>query len=446
MSRYALYYIRLALIKTGNAMKNSCLMSLFPGLFLLTIFSCDVIDTQSDEGESEVFERRELPRELSSSEQQLVDGSGAFGFELMKLITDSHSGKNHFISPISISLAYGMLLNGADRETFVQISEVLGIDELDRNEINEAAYNLITLMQEFDDQVDFNIANAIWYRDTFDVEHDFLSANQQFYDAVVEKADFSDPATVDEINSWVKNKTEGLIDSIVEEPIDPLTVMYLINAIYFNGDWTYPFDPDLTSAKPFFLADGTESEADMMQLEATENMEHYSGQDYQAVNLYYGDAGFVMTLVLPDADVNVEQWLKQMDWEEWKHLTDSFNRVTLELEIPKFEKEYEVEDFPELLESMGMVNAFDPSLSDFSLINPDQKDLFVSDSRHKTFISLDEEGTEAAAVTSVEISTTSAPQHVQLRLDRPFFYMIREVETNTPLFMGITNDPSDSRD
>ncbi len=425
-------------------MKISSLTPLLTAVLFLTFFSCEVIDSQSDEGEPEVFERRELPRELSSPEQKLVDGSGAFGFELLNRITDSDSGENHFVSPLSIALAYGMLLNGAEGETFDQIREVLGFDELDRNEINEAAYNLIALLQEFDDQVIFNIANSVWYRDTFDVEPGFLSTNQEFYNAIVEKTDFSDPATVDKINSWVEDKTEGLIDSIVEEPIDPLTVMYLINAIYFNGDWTHPFDPELTSTKPFFLADGTESEAEMMHLEATENMEHFAGEDYQAVNLHYGDAGFVMTLVLPDPGIDVEEWLKQTDWEEWKQLTGSFNKVTLELEMPKFEKEYEVDDFPELLESMGMVDAFDPSLSDFSLINPDQEDLHVSDSRHKTFISLDEEGTEAAAVTSVEISRTSVPQHVEIRFDRPFFYMIREVESNTPLFMGIMNDPADT--
>jgi serpin B len=401
---------------------------------------CSSLSTGQDDPEE--FERRELPRQLSEQEAELVDGAGHFGFDLMHQLVDNAPNQNHFVSPLSILMAYGMTMNGAEGETYAQMQDTFGMEGMSREEINESARELITLLTQFDDDVQFNIANSIWYRDSFSVEEDFLATNQDYYDAVIEAADFGDPETVDRINSWVDDKTEGLIDEIVQGPIDPLTVMYLINAIYFNGDWTVPFDPENTQTKPFHLADGTTVETDMMQLEQQEEILYRQGEDYEAVNLYYGDAGFAMTLVLPDEDVGLENWVQDLNWNKWQELTKGFNRVTLSLDMPKFETEYEIEDFKNVLQQMGITDAFDPAKSDFSRINPTRDDLYISDTRHKTFVRVNEEGTEAAAVTSVEISETSIPQSVQISFDRPFLYIIREVESETILFMGTMNDPS----
>jgi serpin B len=274
------------------------------------------------------------------------------------------------------------------------------------------------------------------------VEEDFLATNQDYYDAFIEATDFDDPETVNRINSWVDDKTEGLIDKIVQGPIDPLTVMYLINAIYFNGEWTIPFDPENTQTKAFHLADGTTVETDMMHMEQQKDMLYRQGDDYEAVNLYYGDAGFAMTLILPDEGVGLKNWVNDLDWNKWQELTGGFNNVTLTLDMPKFETEYEIEDFKKVLREMGITDAFDPAQSNFSRINPVRDDLHISDTRHKTFVRVNEEGTEAAAATSVEINLTSMPQSVQISFDRPFLYVIREVESETILFMGTMNDPS----
>lgn len=409
-------------------------------LLALSVMGCEL--NQVNEDDTEPFERRELPRQLSEQEAELVDGTGDFGFSLMHRLVGDKPDQNHFVSPLSIQMAYGMTMNGAEGETYTQIQETLGLDGMSRDEINEAARDLIELLTEFDDNVQFNIANSIWYRDVFSVEEDFLETNETYYDAVIEAADFDDPETVDRINSWVDDKTEGLIDEIVQGPIDPLTVMYLINAIYFNGDWTVPFGSENTTKQPFHRPDGSTVEADMMRMEEQERMLYRQGEDYEAVNLYYGDAGFAMTLVLPDEEVGLESWVSDLDRDKWQELTEGFNRVTLTMDLPKFETEYEIEGFKEVLQDMGITDAFIPAESDFSGINPARDDLYISDTRHKTFVRVNEEGTEAAGATSVEISLVSLPPSVEISFDRPFFYVIREVESETILFMGSMTDPS----
>ena len=411
-------------------------------LLMIPLTGCDSFISGEDDDPEQPFERRELPRELSVEEKQLVDAGGYFGFNLMHKLLERAPDESHFISPLSILMAYGMTMNGAEGETYGQMQVVFGLAGMSRGEINRAARDLFDLLITFDEQVRFDIANSIWYRDTFHVEEDFLQANQTFYDAVVEPADFDDPETVDRINQWVYDKTEGLIDEIVEGPIDPLVVMYLINAIYFNGDWTIQFDPGKTELKPFYRPDHSSVDVDMMRMEEKEEMRYASGENYEAVNLFYGDAGYAMTLVLPDEETGLKQWLAGMSWSDWASLTDGFQPATLTLEVPKFELEYEVDEFREILEEMGIVDAFYEDLSDFSRMNPYREDLHISDTRHKSFIRVDEEGTEAAAVTSVEMSIESAPIPVHIRFDRPFFYVIREVESNTILFMGTMTDPA----
>lgn len=407
----------------------------------LSMFGCSSLNTAGEEPEE--FERRELPRQLTEQEAELVDGAAHFGFNLMHRLVEVEPGKNHFVSPLSIQTAYGMTMNGAEGRTYAQMKEALGLDGMSREEINESARDLIELLTQFDDDnVRFTIANSIWYRKAFSVNKDFLEKNRDYYEAEIEAADFSDPKTVDRINDWVDDKTEGLIKKIVEGPIDHLSVMYLINAIYFYGDWTMPFDADKTRKKPFQRPDGSKVKTEMMRMEQQEQMLYQRGGDYEAVNLYYGDAGFAMTLVLPDKEVGIESWVMDLDRNKWLMLTEDFNQVTLSMDLPKFETEYEIDNFKKILMDMGITDAFEPSDSDFSRMNPGRDDLHISDTRHKSFIRVNEEGTEAAAVTSNEMRLVSAPQLVNISFNRPFFYVIREVESGTILFMGTVTDPS----
>jgi len=413
-------------------------------LFALLYSGCELQSSaDEDRHDGEIFERRELPRALSSEESTLVYGAGTFGFDLIHNLLKNNPDESHLVSPLSILMAYGMTLNGAGGDTRSQIEEVFGLHEMTRDEINEASLDLIDLLINFDDYVRFNIANSIWYRDSFEVEQEFLDINSHYFDAVIEAADFDDPDTVIRINEWVNEKTEGLIEEIVEGPIDPLTMLYLINTIYFNGEWTVQFDPGNTETQPFHKPDGSAVDAEMMRLDFVQNMEYTSGEGYEAINLYYGDAGYVMTLVLPDEGTNLAEWVQNLTWNDWKILTENFSRVTLNLEMPKFEMEYEIDKFADVLQNMGIVDAFDDSLSDFSGINPGQDDLHINETRHKTFIRVDEAGTEAGAATSVGIGIVSLPPTIDLRFDRPFFHVIREIESGTILFMGTMTNPAE---
>ncbi|MFH5832714.1 serpin family protein [Halalkalibaculum sp. DA384] len=414
--------------------------------FLATFFACFVVigcnAFNTAEPQPNQFERRDLPRALTQQETELVSGGGRFGFDLVRRLVDKDPNGNHLVSPLSILMAYGMTMNGAGSKTYTQMRETFGMGGMSREEVNQSARELMDLLVQFDDNVRFEIANAIWYRDTFSVEDEFLETNQLYYDATIEAADFADPETVSRINSWVDDKTGGLINNIVQGPIDPLTVMYLANAIYFKGNWTYPFDPENTRQQPFYRSGESSVESEMMQMEQQDGMLYKKGDNYEAVNLYYGDAGFAMTLVLPDESMKLEDWIGNLDWNRWQEVTEGFSETTLNLELPKFEMEYEIDAFRDVLRDMGITDAFDPLESDFSGINPESDDLHISETRHKTFIRVDEEGTEAAAATSVGIGITSVPQTTTVRFNRPFFYVIREVESQTILFAGTMSDPT----
>lgn len=417
-----------------KTIRQYLLLILFTGIFLISLSGCDLFSTSGDDQPNRPFERRELPRSLTTQEMRLVDGSGLFGFQMMQKLTERNPLSSHFISPLSIIMAYGMTMNGAEGETYTQMQEVFGLDGLSRDDINLAARDLIGLLTTYDEKVTFTIANSIWYREEYPVAKNFLDINRTHYDAVIEAVNFADPKTLERINGWVKEKTGGLIENITDE-LDPQIVMYLLNAIYFKGDWSVRFDPDKTTKKPFKLPNGSFKEVDMMQMEMEKEMAYKHGEDYEAVNLYYGDAGFVMTLILPDESTTLEEWLSETNWDTWTQISGDFYDVTLTLRMPKFELEYEVENFEELLIDLGIIDGFDPFLADFSPMTGSPNGIFIGESKHKTFISVNEEGTEAAAVTSV-VMFDSAPQMAELTFNRPFFYVIREVESGTILFMG----------
>ncbi|MFC1906182.1 serpin family protein, partial [Chloroflexota bacterium] len=202
-------------------------------------------------------------RALTIGEQQLVESSNTFGFKLLNEVVGQDGDKNIFISPLSVSMALGMTLNGADGDTYEAMKQTLELSGLTEEEINKSYASLIELLRGLDPEVIFQIANSIWYRQGFPVKQSFLDICQQYFDAVVEGLDFSDPAAVDIINNWVNESTNGKIEGIVDPPINPLTVMFLINAIYFKGTWKYEFDEQYTQSSPFYLLDDSEVQCQM---------------------------------------------------------------------------------------------------------------------------------------------------------------------------------------
>ncbi len=384
--------------------------------------------------------RRTLPRALSEQEVELIASDNIFGLKLFRAIAEAEGDTNIFISPLSISMALGMTLNGAAGETYTTMKETLELAGLTEEEINQAYRSLIELLTNLDPKVIFEIANSIWYRDSFPIEQSFIDVNREYFDAEVEGLDFNDPGAADIINAWVDAKTNGRIEEIVDRPIDPLTMMFLINAIYFKGDWTYRFSESDTEIRPFTLADGSTRQVPMMFIEDV-TFAKSRGENYEAVDLAYGDSLFTMTVIRPDAGVDIDSFIADFDSDEWARLCGAWHHEKFGLfGMPKFTLEYEI-TLNDVLKALGMEIAFDDYLADFTrmYVEEGQPNLFISEVKHKTFINVDEKGTEAAAVTSVEMGSRSMPD--SLIIDRPFLFVIRERCSGTILFIGKMMDP-----
>ena len=397
-------------------------------LVLLVVFSgCDVADADKDDQDG-------IPmRELSAQEQVLVDGSNDFTFALLGKLAHSASDESFFTSPLSISMAFGMALNGTDGETYEQMRGFFGHDGLSNEEINTAFRDLIDLLTRLDPQVRMEIANSVWYRRGFEVLEEFLQTNAEYFDAEIADLDFADPASVDVINGWISDKTNGLIEEMIES-IGPNVIMYLINAIYFKADWTVQFDPDDTSDAPFTTATGEKTDVPLMRVR--EAFGYFENEEWQVVDLSYGDGAFSFTAFLPADRHNLGEFAGALTRQEFDAITSQIGEDTVNVYLPRFEIDFDYEDIMEDLQAMGLTFPFLVGEADFSRIHP-VEELFISNVMHRAVIKVDEEGSEAAAVTVIEISRESVgPQELTIRLDRPFLFFIREKGSNTILFMG----------
>ncbi len=391
----------------------------------LVIHGCELLPPED--------EQRQV-RALTSAEQQMVDSDNRFGFNLFRAVSRDEGANNIFISPLSVSLALGMTLNGADGETYEAMRQTLERSGLSETEINASYRSLIDLLRGLDPKVVFEIANSIWYRQGFEVEQPFLDANEDYFDSEVRDLDFSDPRSVDVINGWVDEKTHGKIEEILQE-IDPAVVMYLINAIYFNGTWTYEFDPDDTQERPFTNGNGERTDVPMMEQQA--ELAYFETERFQAVDLPYGDSLYSMSVIVPRDGEDLQSLIDDLDQETWDDWTGRFEATDVSLRLPKFKLEYE-KKLNEILGAMGMDIAFDGARADFTRIRR-SGGLWIDYVLHKTFVEVDEEGTEAAAVTVVAIAECAGcgGSQVTMHVDRPFLFFIRERHSGTILFAGM---------
>lgn len=381
---------------------------------------------------------------LTLKQKQVIDENNAFGFEFFRKVNQfSGNNSNIMVSPLSVSMALGMTRNGARGSTLEGMNLALGFGSLTNPEINESYKYILETFTTLDPQVKLSIANSIWYRNNFTAEPVFIETNQQYFNASVTPLDFSDPSSVATINAWVKEQTNQLIPKIVDA-IPEEAVMYLINAVYFKGQWKYKFESSNTRPQPFLLTDGTEIQAQSMLQRST--YPYLDGPGFNAVELPYNQGNFTMTVLLPDADKTVNDVISQLSVENWKAWSSQFADTDVKLQLPKFKSEYDEQKMKPILSSMGMGIAFDPFNADFTGINSDGG-LYISAVKHKTYIETNEEGTEAAAVTSVEVGTTSAgpddPQPLFMKIDRPFVYFIQEKATGTVLFIGTVMNPNE---
>lgn len=380
---------------------------------------------------------------LEAFDVEMADASNAFGFSLFRDLVED--GQNIMISPTSIYTALAMTLNGARGDTFDTMAEVLGVPAVDLERFNANNLARLYLLQEADPEVMLNIGNSLWVREGEELDPDFVERNQFNYDATVQALDFNTPEAAAVINQWVKDRTGGLIEDIVEPPIDDQTILFLVNAIYFQGDWTMPFNPDNTRQDIFHGPDGDIKDVPFMYRSSEFRYFEEEG-NFQAIRLPYGkDERLSMVVFLPAEGTSATGLAAQLDastWNEWRW--ELRNREG-QLWLPRFTMAYE-KTLNQALENLGLDIAFDEDRADFFGMIPRDEGprLFISKVKHKAFIQVDEEGSEAAAATSVEIAPTSAPpmEPFLMNVNRPFLFLIHDQETNEVLFTGLVADPT----
>ena len=384
-----------------------------------------------------------LPRDLTAGEQRLVSSGNRFAFALFHTIAaQEHADSNLFVSPLSVGMALGMTVNGAMGATRDSMLHALQLDDLAMDAVNRGYRGVIDLLRGLDPAVEFTIANSIWYRNTIQPGQAFLDDVRTWFDAQAQGLDFASPSAPQTINDWVSAQTRGKIPKIVDDIPDSV-IMYLINAIYFKGSWTQRFDPALTRAAPFHLRGGTDATATMMEHQDAAPALYYAGDGVQVVDLPYGGRAYAMTLVLPPTAGGIDSLvagLTEARWDAWMAGLDSQKVIVT---MPKFTLTFEREMKP-FLQALGMGISFcGVGAPDFTRLYP-AGDACITRVKHKTFVDVYEEGTEAAAVTSVEIGVTSVGPHGPLRIvvDRPFVVAIRERLTGTILFLGRVTHPT----
>jgi serine protease inhibitor len=372
-----------------------------------------------------------LPRALSASETKVVDAANEFSFSLFRAVAPLRPDSNVFISPLSASFALGMTMNGAAGATYDQMRSVLAFGSATESDINGGYKSLIELLRGLDPQVDFRIANSIWYHVGLPVKQPFLDATRTSFGAEVSALDFRSADAPGKINDWVSSATAGKIPTILDR-IDPAGVMILINAIYFKGSWRDRFDPASTQDAPFH---GVAGDQPMRLMHRDGTMRILATPDFEAVDLPYGNSAFTMTVVLPRPGKSIETLASSLQSAQWSTWMGQLGEANVDLYLPRFKLTWE-RTLNDDLRVLGMRDAFEDNVADFTRISSAGNRMFITEVKQKTYVDVNEEGTEAAAATSVGISVDSAPAIHLVRVDRPFLFVIRERLSGTVFFMG----------
>jgi len=369
-----------------------------------------------------------LPRALTTQEQSLIQADNRLAIKLLKQVNAEtrDTMPNLFISPLSVAMALAMAYNGAATTTAEAMRSTLELDGMTVAEVNEGYRSLIELLRNLDPRVHFQIANSVWYRQDYAVKQSFLDVNRDYYDAQVTPLDFLSPSAPATINAWVSQQTHGL---------------YLIDAIYFKGDWTAQFDANLTQPRPFRLEDRSYVNVPTMA-RGEAQLRTALRPNATVVDLPYGGQAFSMTIVIPDDSSSVDHLVMALTAEQWDDWTGNLRDGKAELQLPKFKLTNDLGLIP-TLGSLGMGIAFgcEPLTADFTGIH-EPSELCITEVKHKTYVDVNEEGTEAAAVTEVGVGFTCACGPQRINIDRPFLFALRENLSGTILFMGVIRHPS----
>jgi serine protease inhibitor len=394
----------------------------------LILTSCKKETSKTSPGEP-------VPIALTTNQISLIGSGNIFAFNIFRKVVDNAAeSENVIISPLSISTALSMTLNGANGSTLGAMLTTLSFDSLTPAIINSSYKSLTQSLLNVDKQVLISIANSVWSEKNFVVKKPFADILTGYYNSESRSFDITDPQAPAQINKWIDTKTNGLITNMVDK-LDPTTVMLLINAIYFKGKWKSQFDVANTVQGSFYKPGNVTEQVPMMK--QTSDYKIYKGEGFTLAELPYGQGNFVMDVILPDDNNGIDNLISLIDSNTLNGWLNMMSSRKTDLSFPRFKYGYKKE-LTQILTDMGMGITFG-NYADFSNIS-DLK-LYISLVLHQAVIETNEEGTEAAAATIVGISNTAVMEPLTLSIDHSFMYIIRETTTNSILFMGRVVDP-----
>ena len=369
------------------------------------------------------------PITLRAGLEKRVSQDNEFAIDLLKKTITASGETNVFVSPLSVSIALGMAWNGANGTTKSEMETALKMSGMTTADINDYYKIMQSTLPTIDATTKLSIANSIWYRTGFAVKPDFLKVNSDYFNAYIKELDFTKAWAVDTINNWCAKKTNSLIPTIIDQiPSD--AVMYLMNAVYFKGIWRKQFEKKNTSVLKFTNEAGIQGDVNMMYQKDT--FGYAETETAQYLDLPYGNKAFSMTVILPAANKTTADVLNALITDIWSSTLSSLYEREVMVYLPRFKvsNKFKLNDE---LQNMGMKLAF-TDFADFT--NLTSIPVQISEVIHKTYVTVDEEGTEAAAVTSIGIINTSMPVIPVFRVDKPFLFVIREKSTGVILFIG----------
>src|SRR5699024_1422655 len=352
-------------------------------------------------------------REENDDYKKIITKNKVLGFEIKDQLAEKDADNNTFISPVSLYMALSMVSSGAENETQSEITNLLGADDTDISTFNEANQSLLETLNDKDsDDIQLDIANSLWVDEQYNVDAKYEEIIDQYFHGKIASINSKDPEAADEINDWISEQTQNKIDDVVESPLSEDFAAMLVNAVYFNSDWSFPFDEEETKDDIFHLNNEEEKEVPFMHMD--EKLDYVKNDDYEAVKLPYGEDGEMsMSLFLPSKDGDLASIHQAFQNNNIEDLMAEMDQTQGSISLPKFKIEYE-EKMNDVLKQLGMEQAFDKDLADFPNMIEEDESLYISTIKHSTYIDVNEEGTEAAGSTSVEMETTSMP------VDEPF--------------------------
>lgn len=360
-----------------------------------------------------------------------------FSYELFKTNMEE---ENPVLSPVSAYLALGMAGSGAKGGTLTEFQNVLGTD------LVCIPHSLMTTLPREEEGMKISLANSAWVDDDFEAKQDYLVSIDSYYQSEVYRASLSTAQTMEDMNSWIDINTNGLIDKLLEEPLDDDVRLVLFNTIYFKGEWMKEFSENNTRERDFTMEDGSVEQVDMMHL-YEENLPYVNTDKAVGAILPYKGGDMAFVALMPTGTDTVREMCDKLTWEDVSEMTKNQDWTLCNLQLPKFEVEFS-QKLNDSLKEMGLVKAFNGSEADLSGMgtSKDGGNIFIDLVQQKAVVIVDEEGTEAAAVTEVVAATESAMVYeeppVDIFFNEPFLYMIVDLEKDIPLFVGIMDNPN----